>query len=162
MGTNFEFTFPNILVNSYVDRIETIDTPASTDSDMLFDLSVDWPALIFIKKNSEVDVVHSCPMNMHQIIWGVPDDNESVDIKLFHKDDEKHFEPNFGVHEKYLHYPIFNLTGFEANFTGEKSAVQFIETTLSVNEYVFIPENYLVTLRSGKSKENNGGFNIFR
>ena len=85
---------------------------------------------------------------MHQVIWGVPSVNETVEIRIFPKEASasNDYEMTFEFHENYLHYPIYNVTGFESKFLTAKKP-QFVETELHPGEYIFIPHDSLVSLR---------------
>lgn len=141
---------PAIASNSYLSKVNDAlygsvyeDNLYSDEKSMnLFNYSDHWPAL-FLLHHKDATPVHSCPLNMHQVVWGAG--KSKITVRLFPSIYSNSFNPSIG--KKYpLHFPIYSGSGFVLGQPVNPPEIPpYLETIVTGNEFLFIPENYLAS-----------------
>lgn len=127
---------PSILENGYNLRL----LEYSSYYNEPFNYGQDWPSIIDVYSNNSVPI-HNCPSRMHQVIWG---QNDSMVLRLFLKSKASQLGPVFGTHGELLHHRAFTSAAFPE--TDSSNFPKFAEVVLGKDQYIFIPETYLVGL----------------
>lgn len=129
---------PDILINSFNLRVPTTST-----NSFFVDIRSHWPALLQLQTNTPKNAMR-CPLGMHMVLWGV---QTPISVRVFHEYTSSYFQPDSG---DVLHYFNFAQHGF-----GDAKLPPYASTTLGLGEYMFVPNNYLVSLQvPGKDNDS--------
>ena len=134
---------PKVLVNNYIRRLNITE-----DSEKLFNYKTQWPAMKTVAHAgpSGSGELEYCPVNMHLLVWGVSSDRTKMkiiprDVAVRSTDIEFQFDEEEQLHRP-LHHPRFPYgTGAEE---AEAGRAQLTEVLLNRDEYLFVPNSFLV------------------
>lgn len=106
---------------------------------MPLNLATHWPTIVSLNDNVSNRNVEECPLDMHMVLWG---SSEEITIRLFKSDvSSAYFSPEFGS-------PVYHYFQYQQNGFTPTNLPLFSETTLQPGEFLFIPNNYLISLKS--------------
>jgi hypothetical protein len=156
---------PAIASNTYLSKVNDAlygsvhkDNLYSDEKSMnLFNYSDHWPAL-FLLHQKDATPVHSCPLNMHQVVWGAG--KSKITVRLFPSTSSKSFNPSLG--KKYpLHFPIYSGSGFVLGQPVNPPEIPpYLESIITGNEFMFIPENYLASFLVDDDSDTSNNYLI--
>lgn len=147
MELNKIIPIPNIAYNSYTVRFKQNE---ELMEDLILNLTDHWPTILPLDDN-ELRPIETCPLNMHMILWGASDD---VIARVFNTEvASSSFSPKFG--KSVAHYFEYSRNGYS-----HSSLPPYAETIIQPGEYLFIPNNQLVSLQTkgepdGEKKEKS-------
>lgn len=127
---------PMIAVNSYFYKF-----PKSLPSNVEFgvDLTNHWPSLVDIGQQESIPT-HSCPLGGHMVIWNPAP--SKVSVQLVHSTDGSKLGIELQGENSFLHFPTFTNLGKSG------AGINSAEVSLAQNEYLFAPNNLLVSFNS--------------
>ena len=176
---NSDFKLPAVVYNNYFVRLTNQLSEDNSNSNKI-DLLNRWPSTVLLQSDTPTNVM-TCPNNLHQVIWGVG--NRKVTIRLFHKAFSFAFMPRLNRRGN-LGDPLFMRHGFDESVDdvmdgGEADSIErlvgkvqaniekpglpkkFTEVTLQGNEYIFIPNSFLASIKLERSDGVKAG-HVFR
>ena len=168
------FSVPAIVYNNYFVRLKQQLSEGNDININEIELLNRWPSIVLLQSNTPTNVM-SCPNNLHQVIWGVG--NRKVAIRLFNKAYAYAFMPRLNRED--LGKPLFMRNGFD-EFVDEvmdgdadsierivgkgQSSIQkltlpkkYTEVIIQGNEYIFIPNSFLASMKLEISKGIKAG-----
>jgi hypothetical protein len=132
---------PKIVYNTYSIRFISPTEDYSND-DLILNLTDHWPTILPLD-DSQLRPLETCPLDMHMVLWGVSDD---LIARVFKADvSSSYFSPQYG--DPIAHYFQYSQNGFTPS-----SLPPFAETVIHSGEYLFVPNNYVVSLKPKTSK----------
>lgn len=142
---HLNFSIPSVLYNNYLPRVLNSSIPYNTslytnDKYKSIDYISHWPS-IGSTSNSTSTRVHSCPSQLHLILWGT---TQPLKIKLLNTYYVSSLEPT--VHDTDGILP--NHFKYIKTFQDLSTTLPVIEFTLNPNELAFIPNQYLTNIIS--------------
>ena len=152
LSSVMEFHLPNIATNSYVYRFISDDGINYVDRNNIpFDYKSHWPSIVTVD-DSPLSL-HQCPANMNMVLWSL-DDSKNVDIRLFHKTEASKFQfidEDTKLASPFIHHVRFQKNSFDHSNDPVLSQLRYTETSISNKEYIFIPNNVLVSMKKSTS-----------
>lgn len=156
-----EFKLPAVIYNNYFIRLKKQLSEGNSESSKI-ELLSRWPSIVSLQSDTPTNVM-SCPSNLHQVLWGVG--NRRVTIRLFHKAYAFAFMPRLNLGD--LGDPLFVRNGFDESedmdggadsierivgkgqFNIQKQSLpkKYTEVVLQGNEYIFIPNVFLASIK---------------
>ena len=170
------FIIPKLAANNYLFRLKPALDISKDHTKAKNDVSFNrWPHLLSIDA-LDLPAVQQCPHDLHMLVWGA---SRPLRARIFHSSSAHYFHPVIGRSSdalsgiNQLHEAIFSGSGYpmisqllaeihnkgtKANVTNKRFKIpNFAEVTIvGESEYLFIPNNYLVSFYpSDISEENN-------
>jgi hypothetical protein len=135
---------PNVAYNTYSIRFTNLLEDSSDD--LILNLTDHWPTILPLD-DSQLRPLETCPLDMHMVLWGVTDD---LIARVFKTDvSSSSFSPQYG--DPIAHYFQYSLNGFTPS-----SLTPFAETVIQSGEYLFVPNNHVVSLKPKSNKGSEG------
>jgi hypothetical protein len=136
---------PKIAYNTYSIRFPSslLSEDENPSQDLILNLTDHWPTIVSLEETL-TRPVETCPLDMHMILWGVTDD---LTARIFQSEvSSSYFSPDYG--EPIAHYFQYSKNGFpSSSSTLSQTLPPYVETIIKAGEYLFIPNNHLVSLQ---------------
>ena len=146
---------PMIAVNSYFHKMPT-NLAGYSSAHFGLNFGSHWPAIVDIGRDGSMPAL-SCPLGGHMVIWNPSP--SPVNVHLVHATDGSKLEKSIGGQyqdNSYLHFPLFS------HVRGSDRGINPAEVLLNKNEYLFAPNNVLVSFPGAKGIENERRQTVLR
>jgi hypothetical protein len=149
---------PKIAYNTYSLRLAPPTPSADSETetqkssnDLILNLTDHWPTILSLDDTLSRPI-ETCPLDMHMILWGASDD---LTARIFQTEiSSSYFSPLYG--DPVAHYFQYSKNGFPSTASVSTAFPPYTETIIKSGDYLFVPNNHLVSLEINKQATSTG------